>query len=79
MIKDALKQAQDEGTAHSEFWKFVAYSSATVVIVKQGMDGPANWPVVVLVASYLAIVGGSSVAIKIVGMLRGNRNVINNS
>lgn len=64
-----MKDAHRSGTLHSEFWKFIGYASATVVMVKQGIMAQASWSVVVMFVAYLAIVAGSNVAFKIVSML----------
>lgn len=68
-IKGAISGSHKEGTVHSEFWKFVAYCSATAILLRQGWAFQISWPFVVLFCAYLAIIGGSSLALKIIALI----------
>ncbi len=68
-IKDSLAAAQADGTAHSEFWRFVGYTCASVVFVRQGWATHDSWAFVGLFVAYLGIIAGSATAIKIMSLL----------
>ncbi len=71
-LKSSLQAAQAAGTAHSEFWRFVGYTCATVVFMRQGWAAHNSWAFVGLFVAYLGIIAGSATAVKMLALMRAH-------